>query len=53
MVDNENQWEDIEYSDESGDVEEYGYYYGNHSSKKYGKKSVAYSMLCDILDWED
>ena len=24
MVDNENQWEDIEYSDESGDVEEYG-----------------------------
>lgn len=29
------------------------YYYGDHSSKKYGKKSVAYDMLCYILDWED
>ena len=28
------------------------YYYGDHSSKKYGKKSVAYDMLCYILDWK-
>lgn len=26
-------------------MEEYGYYYGNHSSKKYGKKSIAYGRL--------
>ncbi len=26
-------------------------WYGHHSSKKQGKKSVAYSMLCDILHW--
>ena len=29
------------------------YWYGNHSSKKQGKKSVAYSMLCDVLEWGD
>ncbi|MBE6580439.1 MAG: hypothetical protein E7650_02355 [Ruminococcaceae bacterium] len=26
---------------------------GYHSSKKQGKKSVAYSMLCDILGLEE
>ncbi len=29
------------------------YWYGDHSSKKQGKKSVAYSMLCDILGLEE
>ena len=28
-------------------------WHGYHSSKKQGKKSVAYSMLCDILGWEE
>ena len=25
----------------------------DYSSKKYGKKAVAYGMLCDILEWRD
>ena len=29
------------------------YRWGNDSSKKAGKKKVAYDMLCDILGWED
>lgn len=29
------------------------YLWRNSSSKKHGKKAVAYDMLCDILDWED
>ena len=29
------------------------YYWINSSSKKQGKKRVAYDMLCDVLDWED
>ena len=29
------------------------YYWVNSSSKKQGKKRVAYDMLCDVLDWED
>ena len=29
------------------------YWWGNYSSKKQGKKDVAYDMLCYILDWED
>ena len=29
------------------------YWWGEYSSKKQGKKAVAYDMLCDILDWED
>lgn len=29
------------------------YWWGNFSSKKQGKKSVAYRMLCYILGWED
>jgi ribonuclease-3 len=29
------------------------YWWGDYSSKKQGKKMVAYDMLCDILDWED
>ena len=29
------------------------YRYGNYSSKKQGKKAVAYDMLCDILEWKD
>ena len=29
------------------------YWWGNYSSKKIGKKKVAYDMLCDILGWED
>ena len=29
------------------------YWAGHHSSKKQGKKSVAYSMLCDVLEWGD
>ena len=57
----EPRYEFIETYDEDGNpvwrcechVEEYGCYYGNHSSKKYGKKSVAYSMLCDILEREE
>ena len=28
-------------------------WHGYHSSKKQGKKSVAYSMLCDILGLEE
>ncbi len=28
------------------------YWWRNHSSKKQGKKSVAYNMLCEILNWE-
>ena len=29
------------------------YWYGNYSSKKQGKKNVAYDMLCDILGLEN
>lgn len=29
------------------------YFEDDFTSKKYGKKSVAYDMLCYILDWED
>ena len=29
------------------------YWWGEYSSKKQGKKAVAYDMLCDLLDWED
>ena len=29
------------------------YYWVNSSSKKQGKKRVAYDMLCDVLDWEE
>lgn len=29
------------------------YWWGNYSSKKNGKKAVAYDMLCDILGWEE
>lgn len=29
------------------------YWWGEYSSKKHGKKVVAYDMLCDILDWGD
>ena len=29
------------------------YWCRNHSSKRYGKKAVAYDMLCDILGWEE
>ena len=29
------------------------YFEDDYSSKKYGKKAVAYDMLCDILDWEE
>lgn len=29
------------------------YFGSEHTSKKNGKKAVAYDMLCDILDWED
>lgn len=29
------------------------FWYGYFSSKKAGKKRVAYDMLCDIMDWED
>ena len=29
------------------------YFEDDFTSKKYGKKSVAYDMLCAILDWED
>lgn len=29
------------------------YRWGEYSSKKQGKKAVAYDMLCDILDWGD
>ena len=29
------------------------YYWDYYSSKKQGKKDVAYDMLCYILDWED
>lgn len=29
------------------------YYWDDFSSKKYGKKKLAYDMLCDILDEED
>ena len=29
------------------------YLWRNSSSKKHGKKAVAYDMLCDILDWEN
>lgn len=29
------------------------YRWGEYSSKKQGKKAVAYDMLCDLLDWED
>jgi hypothetical protein len=29
------------------------YWWGEYSSKKQGKKAVAFDMLCDILDWED
>ena len=28
------------------------YWWGNYSSKKQGKKAVAFDMLCDILEWE-
>ena len=34
------------------DGEEY-YSEDEFTSKKYGKKYVAYDMLCYILDWED
>ena len=34
-------------------VEGYGAWTGKHSSKKNGKKSVAYSMLCEILEVEE
>ena len=29
------------------------YYWINSSSKKNGKKRVAYDMLCDVLEWGD
>ena len=29
------------------------YFEDEYTSKKYGKKAVAYEMLCDILDWEE
>ena len=29
------------------------YFEGEHTSKKNGKKAVAYDMLCDILGWEE
>ena len=29
------------------------YFEDEYTSKKYGKKAVAYDMLCDILDWEE
>ena len=29
------------------------YWWRNYSSKRYGKKAVAYDMLCDILGWEE
>ena len=29
------------------------YWWGYYSSKKQGKKSVAYDMLCSILEWEE
>ena len=29
------------------------YYWINSSSKKNGKKCVAYDMLCDVLEWGD
>ena len=29
------------------------YLWRDSSSKKQGKKSVAYSMLCDVLEWGD
>ena len=32
---------------------QHDYWWGNYSSKKQGKKDVAYDMLCYILDWED
>jgi len=32
---------------------ETSYWWGNYSSKKQGKKDVAYDMLCYIIDWED
>lgn len=29
------------------------FWWGEYSSKKQGKKAVAFDMLCDILEWED
>ena len=29
------------------------YWWGNYSSKKQGKKAVAFDMLCEILEWEE
>lgn len=29
------------------------FWYGDYASKKQGKKSVAFDMLCDILNWEN
>ncbi|MBQ7352724.1 MAG: hypothetical protein IJW54_01845 [Clostridia bacterium] len=56
----EPQYDFSESYDENGNpvwhcecyVEGYGCYYDDFSSKKYGKKSLAYDMLCEILEWE-
>ena len=29
------------------------YFEAEYSSKKYGKKAVAYGLLCDLLDWRE
>ena len=58
----EPRYEFIEAYDEDGNPvwrcechvpERENYWWGDYSSKKYGKKSVAYDMLCDILEREE
>ena len=58
----EPRYEFIETYDEDGNpvwrcecpvVDREYYLWRNSSSKQQGKKSVAYDMLCDILEWEE